>query len=67
MHIILCGDNRSLMKIKENICTDKIMKLSVKCTFVWMTYAVFEENINQQGYKCAGGAEYGSLIMACYI
>ena len=34
IHIILCGNNKSLMKIKKNVWTDRIFKLSVKGTFI---------------------------------
>ena len=30
VYLLLCGDNKSLMKIKKNVRTDRIFKLSVK-------------------------------------
>ena len=48
IHIILCGDNKSFIKIKKNIGTDRILKLSANGTFIQIAYAIFKGYVNIQ-------------------
>ena len=48
IHINLWRDNKSLIKIKKNIWTDRILKLSVNGTFKQIAYAICKGYINAQ-------------------
>ena len=47
-YIILCGYNNSLIEIKINVSTDRILKLGLKGNFIQMTCDIFKGNINTQ-------------------
>ena len=47
-HIILCGDKKSHMKIKKNISTERILKISVYGIVIQMAYAFFKGHANTQ-------------------
>ena len=51
------ADNTSLIEIKKNVWTDRILKLSVKCTFIQMTNVISMEISTHRRYNCARGAE----------
>ena len=48
IHIILCGYNNSLIEIRTDVTTDRILKLSVIGNFLQMAYDIFKGNINTQ-------------------
>ena len=57
IHITLCGDNKSLIKIKKNIWKDRILKLSVKGTFIQIAMLFAKDTSTHNLYKYVGGAE----------
>ena len=48
IHIILCGYNNSLIEIKTNVSTDRILKLSIKGNFIQIACDIFKGNINTE-------------------
>ena len=46
IHIILCGYHYSLIEIKTNVSTDRILKFHVKVNFIHMACDIFKRNIN---------------------
>ena len=54
IHIILCGGKKSRMKIKINILIDRILKISVYCIIIQMTYVFFSKDTSTHRiYTCA--------------
>ena len=48
IHIILCRDKKSCMKIKKDILTDRILKISFYAIVIQMVYAFCKGLINTQ-------------------
>ena len=67
IHKVLSGDNKSLIKIKKNVWTDRILKLSVKSTFIHIAHAIFKGNIDTQKiWVCQRSGKYSQRVDVKY-